>query len=127
MGALSRPQRRELLAASSQEFIQQLADPLGQSVARREVERALAQLKLPNVEFRPYQLRRLRDQVEINLSGLLGPSVARDIVKRHLGFKPLTHGGTGQDIRYVRSEEHTSELQSRPHLVCRLLLEKKKI
>src|SRR3989442_9047926 len=28
--------------------------------------------------------------------------------------------GSGQ-----RSEEHTSELQSRPHLVCRLLLEKK--
>src|SRR3989442_10982784 len=27
----------------------------------------------------------------------------------------------------VRSEEHTSELQSRPHLVCRLLLEKKKM
>src|SRR5436305_4021472 len=26
----------------------------------------------------------------------------------------------------IRSEEHTSELQSRPHLVCRLLLEKKK-
>src|SRR3989442_3037054 len=26
---------------------------------------------------------------------------------------------------YQRSEEHTSELQSRPHLVCRLLLEKK--
>src|SRR2546422_1691545 len=29
-------------------------------------------------------------------------------------------------IREVRSEEHTSELQSRLHLVCRLLLEKKK-
>src|SRR3989442_8347854 len=29
--------------------------------------------------------------------------------------------------RAARSEEHTSELQSRPHLVCRLLLEKKKI
>src|SRR5690554_7062187 len=28
--------------------------------------------------------------------------------------------------RSSRSEEHTSELQSRPHLVCRLLLEKKK-
>src|SRR5690554_7371580 len=27
---------------------------------------------------------------------------------------------------FNRSEEHTSELQSRPHLVCRLLLEKKK-
>src|SRR3989442_3112559 len=27
----------------------------------------------------------------------------------------------------IRSEEHTSELQSRPHLVCRLLLEKKQL
>src|SRR5690554_7188764 len=30
-----------------------------------------------------------------------------------------------QSTDSVRSEEHTSELQSRPHLVCRLLLEKK--
>src|SRR5690625_7182903 len=30
-------------------------------------------------------------------------------------------------VRAQRSEEHTSELQSRGHLVCRLLLEKKKI
>src|SRR5690554_7064650 len=29
-------------------------------------------------------------------------------------------------VQFLRSEEHTSELQSRPHLVCRLLLEKKK-
>src|SRR5687768_18208259 len=29
-------------------------------------------------------------------------------------------------LRHLRSEEHTSELQSRLHLVCRLLLEKKK-
>src|SRR2546422_5231419 len=32
----------------------------------------------------------------------------------------------GPGCRRVRSEEHTSELQSRLHLVCRLLLEKKK-
>src|SRR3989442_9810603 len=32
----------------------------------------------------------------------------------------------GVPQRGERSEEHTSELQSRPHLVCRLLLEKKK-
>src|SRR5258708_11781830 len=30
------------------------------------------------------------------------------------------------DLRLLRSEEHTSELQSPDHLVCRLLLEKKK-
>src|SRR2546429_7334391 len=30
-------------------------------------------------------------------------------------------------LRMIRSEEHTSELQSRLHLVCRLLLEKKNV
>src|SRR3989442_10278762 len=33
---------------------------------------------------------------------------------------------TAKSAATMRSEEHTSELQSRPHLVCRLLLEKKK-
>src|SRR5690348_17800136 len=35
-------------------------------------------------------------------------------------------GDQGGDARPLRSEEHTSELQSPVHLVCRLLLEKKK-
>src|SRR2546422_6275332 len=41
---------------------------------------------------------------------------------------PPEMASRGRGIRWhVRSEEHTSELQSRLHLVCRLLLEKKKI
>src|SRR5437870_11070646 len=39
----------------------------------------------------------------------------------HPGAPPGVRGAPGR-----RSEEHTSELQSRGHLVCRLLLEKKK-
>src|SRR5690625_6763113 len=38
----------------------------------------------------------------------------------------LRLGSNAFDQRKERSEEHTSELQSRGHLVCRLLLEKKK-
>src|SRR5690606_40213156 len=38
----------------------------------------------------------------------------------------LADGVLQQDDELVRSEEHTSELQSRENLVCRLLLEKKK-
>src|SRR5690625_5759246 len=34
--------------------------------------------------------------------------------------------GSTKELKQSRSEEHTSELQSRGHLVCRLLLEKKK-
>src|SRR2546422_11266258 len=36
-------------------------------------------------------------------------------------------GVLNRSVELARSEEHTSELQSRLHLVCRLLLEKKKI
>src|SRR3989442_7796183 len=38
----------------------------------------------------------------------------------------IPHGIPDMPFVDPRSEEHTSELQSRPHLVCRLLLEKKK-
>src|SRR2546429_4201466 len=42
------------------------------------------------------------------------------------GRLPAGQGDTPRWHRLPRSEEHTSELQSRLHLVCRLLLEKKK-
>src|SRR5690625_4737891 len=42
-------------------------------------------------------------------------------------FKFQTDWPENSSQPYLRSEEHTSELQSRGHLVCRLLLEKKKI
>src|SRR3989440_12359537 len=43
-----------------------------------------------------------------------------------LGLARLTARGWAPDLVGGRSEEHTSELQSRSDLVCRLLLEKKK-
>src|SRR5690625_6045517 len=39
---------------------------------------------------------------------------------------PVTSSADESEFKTSRSEEHTSELQSRGHLVCRLLLEKKK-
>src|SRR3712207_8466901 len=41
-------------------------------------------------------------------------------------FHPMTDCSTSTSVTGERSEEHTSELQSRQYLVCRLLLEKKK-
>src|SRR5438045_9195344 len=48
----------------------------------------------------------------------------------HLGAQSLEPLGVAEELHHLaqllRSEEHTSELQSLRHLVCRLLLEKKK-
>src|SRR5690625_433210 len=79
---------------------------------------------------------------------------ASDALERLLGYPVISHEGIRQQVlqtdvapkekqsisgdvifvevdglytNHLRSEEHTSELQSRGHLVCRLLLEKKKI
>src|SRR3989442_4661108 len=48
------------------------------------------------------------------------------IAAREVGPKGFVLGVDLEPKPLGRSEEHTSELQSRPHLVCRLLLEKKK-
>src|SRR5437870_9294208 len=47
-------------------------------------------------------------------------------VKPIIGCEVYVAKGSRHDRGEKRSEEHTSELQSRGHLVCRLLLEKKK-
>src|SRR6266498_4577576 len=60
------------------------------------------------------------EQIEAMIGDLvMFPERAIDHAQRRQAFG---HADLGDD----RSEEHTSELQSRPHLVCRLLLEKKK-
>src|SRR5690625_251923 len=76
----------------------------------------------------PHRLKIVRmtlagHQHEWNISKL---GIAAD---RRNKFRPthvLKVHRTKNEIRSRRSEEHTSELQSRGHLVCRLLLEKKK-
>src|SRR3712207_8336333 len=52
----------------------------------------------------------------------------RLVLSRHGGHDAALLGQRGEDHvgPHGRSEEHTSELQSRQYLVCRLLLEKKK-
>src|SRR2546422_3391611 len=55
----------------------------------------------------------------------------RGHVAQHQGLGARVHVETQRQVELAgvhaeRSEEHTSELQSRLHLVCRLLLEKKK-
>src|SRR2546421_7217809 len=60
-------------------------------------------------------------------AGEVASEMAVRFVARELGsLKSLSDDQVADRMRTSRSEEHTSELQSRSDLVCRLLLEKKK-
>src|SRR5690606_41957274 len=54
------------------------------------------------------------------------PSIAREPWRTRYASR-RRHSGAASRRRRDRSEEHTSELQSRENLVCRILLEKKKL
>src|SRR5690554_333363 len=112
VGNVRRQPRRELVASSPQDFASQLSKPLGAKIAQREVERALKELKLPFDERRAYALRRLRDQIEANLSGLMGPSFAQDIVSTFLPYKKSNEAYVAEDIHFIenRLEEYRSRL-----------------
>ncbi|MEC8813730.1 MULTISPECIES: sensor histidine kinase [unclassified Ketobacter] len=109
---LRRPQRWELSISSAREFIGRLSKPLGASTARREVELALNDLAMSLDETRPYALRRLRDQLESNLSGLLGPSVAHEIMNGSVPYVIQTNNTDSQDIHFIESrlEEYHDKL-----------------
>src|SRR2546422_1545810 len=67
--------------------------------------------------------------VKLTTVGAPTPRVSETTVTRADAPRALEYNWGGFDMRWeleARSEEHTSELQSRLHLVCRLLLEKKK-
>src|SRR2546422_10690055 len=66
----------------------------------------------------------LHDALPIYPVGLLPCGGVRGQSPAHCA--PFCRTVPDSDDQVVRSEEHTSELQSRLHLVCRLLLEKKK-
>ncbi|MDI5983544.1 ATP-binding protein [Halomonas sp. M4R5S39] len=100
--AVIRPKRLPLEATNGEEFKHYLARALGEDVASREVDRALAALHLSPLESRPYALRRLRDRIQANLSGLMGPSVAQDIVDRYLPYRQ-DGGDATEDIHFVES------------------------
>src|SRR3712207_7514931 len=74
--------------------------------------------------FRSY--RAFPDLTEGQLAKLRAATVNMNVladVARELGIGDVVRLGHGEQLS--RSEEHTSELQSRQYLVCRLLLEKK--
>lgn len=99
---LSHPIRLTLDFRSPEEMVDRLSKRIGESTARIEVDKALLSLGLKPNESRPYALRRLRDEVEANLSGLLGIAMASEIVDKQLPFV-MPENEVAPDITFMES------------------------
>ena len=99
---LRRQRRAGLTAGSAQEFINQLTKPLGERTATREVMQALRDLDMDKLDRRPQSLRRLRNRLEANLSGLLGPAIAHDLIDRFLPYTSISESGAA-DVTAIES------------------------
>ncbi|MET0090349.1 MAG: ATP-binding protein [Candidatus Thiodiazotropha sp.] len=95
-------------AESTAQFTKQLSQMLGHEAGQREVALALRDLGLSPTETRPSQLRRLRERIERNLSGLLGPQLAHMIINRRLQLDAHTQTALADSMRFIEDQlEHS--------------------
>ena len=99
---ISHPMRMVLDVRSPEDIVSRLGKRIGMSTAQAEIDRALKHLGMNPSESRPYALRRLRDEIEANLSGLLGISLAAEIMDHYMPLKvPEAEGAA--DINLIES------------------------
>ncbi|MES9843066.1 MAG: ATP-binding protein [Candidatus Sedimenticola sp. PURPLELP] len=100
-------------AGSPSQFTEGLAGLLGKEAARQEVSQALQDLALDPNETRPRELKRLRDRIERNLSGLVGPHMAHMIISQQLQMDNEAKTALADSIRYMEERLEKSRSQLR--------------
>ncbi|MGB0721032.1 MAG: ATP-binding protein [Gammaproteobacteria bacterium] len=102
------PPRGVVAASSPDDFTRNLARQLGHPTAEREVNQALTDLRMDPAESEPRELLRLRERIERNLSGLLGPQLAHIIVDQRLVFDPVARTAMAESMRYLEERLEAS-------------------
>ncbi|HQQ73930.1 MAG TPA: ATP-binding protein [Pseudomonadales bacterium] len=135
-----RPLRMELDVHSVADIGERLVQVLGAETARQELQRALADINQTQDDARPYALRRLRDRLEANLSGLMGAAVAHALMDRVVPYHTAVDAPLKEDLHFVENRinqyrhhltgmageldklrrHHRQTLESLPMAVCSL-------
>ncbi len=102
------PPQGVMLATSVDQVEEQLARLIGTTMAGEEVRRALLDLGLEATEQNPTELRRLRERLERNLSGLVGPVLARMIVDEHLQMDPAARSAIASSVHFIEQRLEAS-------------------
>ncbi len=103
--------RGGLSVISATQFRGQLARIIGDEAAEHQVRQALRDLDMEESENRPSELGRLRERIERNLSGLLGPLLANMIVNRDLEQDAGAERALVRNVRFI--EQHLEASRTR--------------
>ena len=104
------PRPLVVAAGSPREFQERLVPFLGLEAAEMEVTQALGDLGMTGEERRPAELHRLREQIQRNLSGLIGPLVARMVVEAGLELDPQARPALSEHLRILEERLRESRL-----------------
>lgn len=98
-------------ASAPAHFTEQLTRIIGRDAAEHEVGQALRDLNMEPDEANPRELRRLRECIERNLSGLMGPMLAHMIVDERLQTDPGARTALADNIRFIEERLEHSEMR----------------
>src|SRR5690625_6820162 len=110
-------------------FISSSVDGDGDNIfseLRKKIKRDLEEIKLFNVYIYEKGYGTSKNVVDDYLDEIYDSHLCLFLINSAESIPDGVKKEIDHAEKYRRSEEHTSELQSRGHLVCRLLLEKKK-
>jgi len=109
----ARPLSGLVIARSTSDYIDQLEQLLGREASEQEVRRAVNELGFDESRMRTVDLRLLHERLERNLSGLLGPTVARLTLRGHLELNQPAHLALTESLRAMEMRLETSSEQMR--------------
>jgi PAS domain S-box-containing protein len=105
------PPRGLMLLHSVEQMREQLATLIGQEMALHEVQRALNDLNMKLNERDPVHLRQLRERIECNLSGLIGPLLAKVVINEKLLLDHNTRDMFARSFRFMENKLEASKIR----------------
>ncbi len=107
------PLQGNVIARSTEQLVTELEHLLGKEAAEQEVNRALVELSMDPEENRPAELRLLHSRLERNLSGLLGPTVARLILRGSLQLQSDSDRALTESLSLMEKRLESSRVELR--------------
>ena len=103
------PPKGRLVLRSVEQVKEQLGSLLGEKMAILEVNTALSDLAMQEDETNPVQLRQLRERIERNLSGLIGPLLAKVVVNEKLALDNDARDFFAKSFRFMETQLEDSK------------------